>query len=80
MTWNSALVSRWLPQSSDLFFPPSIPMVLLGVMAELSITGLFLGGVLPAFVIAIFMMIYIYFYAKGETICFEPATDSGRIP
>lgn len=46
--------------------PPSIPMVLLGVMAELSITGLFLGGVLPAFVIAIFMMIYIYFYAKGK--------------
>lgn len=41
-------------------------MVLLGVMAELSITGLFLGGVLPAFVIAIFMMIYIYFYAKGK--------------
>jgi tripartite ATP-independent transporter DctM subunit len=46
--------------------PPSIPMVLLGVMAELSITGLFLGGVLPAFVIAIFIMTYIYFYAKGK--------------
>jgi tripartite ATP-independent transporter DctM subunit len=46
--------------------PPSIPMVLLGVMAELSITGLFLGGFIPAFVIAIFMMVYIYFYAKGK--------------
>ena len=46
--------------------PPSVPMVLLGLMAELSITGLFLGGFLPAFVIAIFMMVYIYFYAKRK--------------
>lgn len=58
ITMSSAIIGPILP--------PSVPMVLLGVMAELSITGLFLGGFLPAFLIAIFMMTYIFFYAKGK--------------
>jgi len=58
ITMSSAVIGPILP--------PSVPMVLLGVMAELSITGLFLGGFLPAFLIAIFMMSYIFFYAKGK--------------
>jgi len=40
--------------------PPSIPMVLFGVIADVSITGLFLGGVLPGLLIATCLMIYIF--------------------
>lgn len=45
-------------------FPPSIPMVLFGVVAEVSIPALFLGGVIPAFAISASLMIYIYFVSK----------------
>ncbi len=44
--------------------PPSIPMVLFGVVAEVSIAGLFLGGVLPGLLIALTLMIYVYFVGK----------------
>lgn len=43
--------------------PPSIPMVLFGVIADVSITGLFLGGVVPGLLIALCLMIYIFFVA-----------------
>ncbi|MBC9889679.1 MAG: TRAP transporter large permease subunit [Opitutae bacterium] len=43
--------------------PPSIPMVLFGVIADVSITGLFLGGVLPGLLIALCLMVYIFFVA-----------------
>src|SRR5690606_11769678 len=46
--------------------PPSVPMVLFGVIADVSVTGLFLGGVVPAFVIAGMLMIYVYFVGKRE--------------
>ncbi|MAQ46597.1 MAG: TRAP transporter large permease [Confluentimicrobium sp.] len=46
--------------------PPSIPLVMFGIIAQVSITQLFLGGVLPAFVIAGCLMIYIYIVARGR--------------
>jgi tripartite ATP-independent transporter DctM subunit len=48
-------------------FPPSVPMVLFGIVAEISITALFLGGLLPGIVIALFLMIYVFVvgYRKG---------------
>ena len=44
--------------------PPSVPLVLFGLIAEVSITGLFLGGILPAFLIALCLMIYVFFVGK----------------
>ncbi|MCL4133442.1 UNVERIFIED_CONTAM: hypothetical protein GTU68_027932 [Idotea baltica] len=44
-------------------FPPSVSMVLFGVVANVSITGLFLGGVLPGLLIALCLMAYIFFVA-----------------
>lgn len=41
--------------------PPSLPMVLYGVAANVSITGLFLGGIVPGFVIAASLMAYVLF-------------------
>ncbi len=40
--------------------PPSLPMVLFGVTAGVSITGLFLGGILPGLLIALCLMIYVF--------------------
>ena len=44
--------------------PPSVPMVLFGVIAEVSITGLFLAGILPGLLIALTLMVYVYFVGK----------------
>lgn len=44
--------------------PPSIPFVVYGSIAEVSIGRLFLGGFLPGTVIAILMMIYVAIVAK----------------
>lgn len=45
-------------------FPPSVPMVMFGVIAEVSITGLFLGGFLPGLVIAACLMVFIYIICR----------------
>ncbi|MEO1017853.1 MAG: TRAP transporter large permease [Pseudomonadota bacterium] len=40
--------------------PPSLPMVLYGVASGTSITGLFLGGVLPGLLIALMLMMFVF--------------------
>jgi len=44
--------------------PPSIPMVIYGAMAEVSVGGLFLGGVVPGVMMGIAIMIIIYIIAR----------------
>ena len=44
--------------------PPSIPMIILGAVGGISITGLFMGGILPGFVMAIVMMIVSFIISK----------------
>ena len=46
--------------------PPSVPMVLFGLVAEVSITGLFLGGIMPAFVITGCLMVYVYLVGRKQ--------------
>ncbi len=43
--------------------PPSVPMVMYGVLAGVSVSGLFIGGILPGLMMALGMMIMIYFYS-----------------
>jgi TRAP-type C4-dicarboxylate transport system permease large subunit len=43
--------------------PPSLPFVIYGMMANVSIGQLFLGGVIPGLVMAIFMMLTVAYYA-----------------
>ncbi|MBE0533866.1 MAG: TRAP transporter large permease [Rhodospirillales bacterium] len=43
--------------------PPSIPMVLYGVLANASIGDLFLGGVVPGFLTAAALMVMVYVYS-----------------
>lgn len=43
--------------------PPSIPFIIYGVSANVSIGALFLGGVLPGFLLGLALMIYMYWEA-----------------
>ncbi|MBM7573589.1 tripartite ATP-independent transporter DctM subunit [Aquibacillus albus] len=44
--------------------PPSIPMILFGVIGGVSITKLFMGGIIPGLLMALGLMIAWYFVAK----------------
>lgn len=44
--------------------PPSIPMVLYGVIANVSVGALFLAGILPGLLTALMLMLHVYFYAR----------------
>jgi tripartite ATP-independent transporter DctM subunit len=44
-------------------FPPSIPMVIFGLVAEVSVGRLFLGGVVPGLMMTAALMVMVAFYA-----------------
>jgi tripartite ATP-independent transporter DctM subunit len=44
--------------------PPSLPFVIYGMMGNVSIGALFLGGVIPGLVMTAFMMGYVYYSAR----------------
>tara|TARA_R110000787_G_scaffold137458_16_gene250614 strand:- start:1183 stop:2472 length:1290 start_codon:yes stop_codon:yes gene_type:complete len=46
--------------------PPSLPIVLYGVAAGTSISGMFLGGILPGFLIAASLMVYVYIVGRRK--------------
>lgn len=47
-----------------VIIPPSIPLILYGVTAEVSISKLFIAGVIPGFLIAGSLMLAVFFIAK----------------
>jgi len=47
-----------------VIIPPSIPMIIIGSIAQISIISLFLGGAIPGIIIGLALMIMSYFYAK----------------
>jgi len=59
--------------------PPSVPMVMFGVVSGVSIGKMFLGGVLPGILIGLGLMIVAYFvgvkrgYKSGQKISFKDA-------
>jgi tripartite ATP-independent transporter DctM subunit len=48
--------------------PPSLPFVIYGMMANVSIGAPFLGGVIPGLVMTVFMMAYVSWYAHRHGI------------
>lgn len=44
--------------------PPSIPAIIYAVTAGVSVAGLFFAGVLPAFVLAAFLCIHVFFHVR----------------
>lgn len=58
--------------STGVVIPPSIPFVLLGVTGSLSISDLFIAGILPGVVIGVILMITSYIVIKLKGIKVEP--------
>lgn len=58
--------------SIGIIIPPSIPMIILGVTAGISIGGLFMGGILPGILIGFSLMFVNYVYTKIRRIDPEP--------
>ena len=52
--------------------PPSIPFIVYGVIANVSIGALFLGGVVPGILLGIGLMIYMYYIARKRRYPVEP--------
>jgi tripartite ATP-independent transporter DctM subunit len=52
--------------------PPSIAMLILGSITSISMAGLFIGGIIPAAVIGVCLMILIYMRARRRGITPEP--------
>ncbi|MBX3598320.1 MAG: TRAP transporter large permease [Rhizobiaceae bacterium] len=48
--------------------PPSIPLVIYGVIAQVSITKLFVGGYIPAFIIAFALIVYVNWHARKHNL------------
>ncbi|SDC14502.1 C4-dicarboxylate transporter, DctM subunit [Terribacillus halophilus] len=46
--------------------PPSIPMIIYGVASGTAVGDLFIAGILPGLLIALLMLIYVYFYARKK--------------
>jgi tripartite ATP-independent transporter DctM subunit len=47
--------------------PPSIPMILFGVVSGVSITQLFMGGIVPGLLIAVGLMLVWFYMSRKET-------------
>jgi tripartite ATP-independent transporter DctM subunit len=44
--------------------PPSLPMVIYAVLADVSVGNLFLAGIIPGVLMGLTLMVYVYFYAR----------------
>ncbi|WP_431803506.1 TRAP transporter large permease [Halobacillus andaensis] len=50
--------------SIGVLIPPSIPMVIYGIVGSASVGELFIAGILPGSLVAVGLMVYAYFYSK----------------
>lgn len=51
--------------------PPSIPLIMFGVMGDVSISALLIGGFIPGVLMGVSLMIMVYFYAKKRKYPYE---------
>lgn len=59
--------------------PPSVPFILYGVIANVSIGKLFLGGAIPGIMLGAGLMIYMYFIAKKRKYPRQPRASLKEI-
>lgn len=58
--------------SIGLLFPPSLPIIIYGVTAQINIKHLFIGGILPGFFMVLVMVVFGVMYAKKNPVIREP--------
>jgi tripartite ATP-independent transporter DctM subunit len=71
--WSASIVAA--ASGTGILIPPSITMIVLGTVANLSIRDLFLASLVPAVVVAASKGVVIYFYAKYK----EPTAERVRV-
>ena len=52
--------------SIGVIIPPSIPMVIYGVVGNASIGDLFIAGIVPGILVGLSMMVWAYYYSKKK--------------
>lgn len=59
--------------------PPSVPMILYGVIGGVSIVGLFLGGIVPGLIMGIALMIYWFLHARKKDYPVRPRVSAAAL-
>ncbi len=72
--YNDSFVLALIVNSSDIAFliPPSIGMIIYGVVSNTSISELFIAGIGPGLLILVLFSIYSYIYAVRNNVPTEP--------
>jgi len=58
--------------SIGLLFPPSLPIIIYGVTAQISIKQMFVGGIVPGLLMITAVILYSIYYAKKNNVEKEP--------
>lgn len=61
-TFSGALVAT--AGTVGVIIPPSVPMVVYAVAAGVSVTGMFMAGIIPGLLVGLALILYVYFYAR----------------
>src|SRR5262249_60589947 len=61
---------RWGP--TGFSFPPSLPLILYGIVAEQSVPRLFLAGILPGLLQAVAFFVWVLYVARRSNFPVEP--------
>ncbi|MCL2000385.1 MAG: TRAP transporter large permease subunit [Planctomycetes bacterium] len=59
--------------------PPSMPFILFGVTANVSIARLFMGGIVPGLIMGLALMLVWYFHCKRMDLELQPRASAGEI-
>jgi C4-dicarboxylate transporter DctM subunit len=60
--------------------PPSIPMIIYALVSDASIGYLFLAGVVPGLIMALFQVILVFYHARTRNFPVEPPTPIRELP
>ncbi|MEX0730819.1 MAG: TRAP transporter large permease [Aquisalimonadaceae bacterium] len=71
VAWSAAVVASG--GTLGILMPPSNPMIIYGVIANVSITGLFFAGILPALLLLVVMIFYCW--GMGKLKGFKPSGE-----
>lgn len=61
-----------------VIIPPSVPMVVYAVAAGVSVSGMFMAGVIPGLFIGLALSLYVYFYARKHGYEGDTQTYTGK--